>query len=119
MSANSAKPSNYVPELLAGKGYEIYPINPTAEEIGGKKCFKNILDVEGEIDILNVFRPSDQTIPVVQEAIERKKLRGDIKVIWLQEGIYNDEAKQLALENGFVFVQDRCMKVEYYNSIID
>lgn len=114
MSANPSKPAFYVPELLSKNGYDIYPINPSAEEILGIKVFPKLIDVDGEIDILNVFRPSEQTVQVVQEAIERKKIRGDIKVIWLQEGIINEEAKKLALENGFIFIQDKCMKVEFF-----
>ena len=113
MSTNPSKAAYFVPELLASNGYEIFPINPTAENIMGKKSYKNLMEVEGDIEILNVFRPSDQTVQVVAEAIERKRLHGDIKVIWLQEGIYNEEAKELAIANGFEFVQDRCMKIEF------
>lgn len=115
MSTNPSKPAYTVPELLLKHGYEVYPINPLAEEILCKKSFKNLMEVDGEIEILNVFRPSDQTLQVVQEAIERKNAKGDIKVIWLQLGIMNDEAKKLALENGFEFVQDKCLKVEFLN----
>jgi hypothetical protein len=113
MSANPQKPAYTVPEFLASKGYEILPINPTANEILGKKVYKTLAEVDEEIDILEVFRPSQETVQVVKEAIERKKNRGDIKVIWLQQDIYNDEAKSLAEANGFEFVQDKCMYVEY------
>lgn len=115
ISSNFEKAAYTVPKFLDSKGYNIIPINPTADIILGKKVYKKLIDVEEEIEILDVFRPSEQTLQVVKEAIERKQKRGDIKVIWLQEGIYNEEAKNLALENGFEFVQDKCIKIEYLN----
>ncbi|TAL70791.1 MAG: CoA-binding protein [Bacteroidetes bacterium] len=113
MSTNPMKPSNYVPAFLESAGYTIIPINPAAQEIDGKKAYPKISDVPVLIEILDVFRPSEQALDVVKEAVERKTAKGDINVIWLQEGIINDEAKKLAEENGIEFVQDRCMKKEY------
>jgi hypothetical protein len=95
------------------QGYKIIPINPTKDQIMELKSYKSLLDVEDEIDVVNVFRRPEYAIDVVKEAIERKKKRGDIKAIWLQEGIVNDEAKKLAEENGFLFIQDKCMFKEH------
>lgn len=114
MSTNPMKPANYVPGLLIDNGYDIIPVNPVADEIIGKKAFKNLMDIPGSIDILNVFRPSDQTPDVVKEAVERHNAKGDIKLIWLQEGIMNEEAKKMAEDNGIEFIQDRCMKKEFH-----
>jgi predicted CoA-binding protein len=113
MSKNPSKPSNSVPVFFIGKGYNIIPVNPTIEEVEGRKSYPNIADVPDKIDILNVFRRSEQCLEVVEEAVARKKLKGDISLIWLQEGIVNDEAKKLAEENGIEFVQDKCMYQEY------
>jgi hypothetical protein len=113
MSTNAAKPSNYVPVYLMSKDYDVIPINPTADEIAGKKAYHTLAEVPDYIEILDVFRPSEAALGVVEEAIERRKAKGDIEVIWLQEGIINDEAKKLAQENGIIFVQDACMKKEY------
>jgi predicted CoA-binding protein len=113
MSDNPEKPSNRVPAYLMKQGYKIIPINPTKDEIMGLKSYKSLLDVEDEIDIVDVFRRPEYAVEVVKEAIERKKKRGDIKAIWLQEGIVNDEAKKLAEENGLLFIQDKCMFKEY------
>ncbi len=113
MSKNPAKPSNYVPAFLIEKGYDIIPVNPTANEIDGRKCYSKMADIPGEIDILNVFRPSEQALAVVEEAVERRKQRGDIRVVWLQEGIESEEAAALAEANGIEFIQDRCMLREY------
>ncbi|MFH1052699.1 MAG: CoA-binding protein [bacterium] len=115
MSTNDVKPSHYVPAFLLSQGYNIIPVNPGAKEIAGQKSYKNILDIEDDIDILNVFRPSGQVLEIVEEAVERKKQRGDIDLIWLQEGIMNDEAKKLAESHGIEFIQDKCMFKEYKN----
>lgn len=115
MSTNPAKPSHTVPVFLLNQGYNVTPINPVADEIAGRKVCKNIMDVDGEIDILNVFRPSEHCLDVVKEAVERKKQKGDIKLIWLQEGIINYEAEELAKSNGIDFIQDKCMYKEYVN----
>lgn len=113
MSADATKPSNRVPKYLMEQGYKVIPVNPTKDEIMGLKSYKSLLDVPDQIDIVDVFRRPEQALEVVKEAIERKKQRKDIKVIWLQEGIVNDEAKRLAEENGIVFVQDKCMFREH------
>jgi hypothetical protein len=113
MSKNREKPAHTVPAYLLLQGYEIIPINPSAEEILNRKCYPDLKAVEETIDILNVFRPSDAAPGVVREAVERKKERGDISVVWLQEGIISDEARRLAEEAGITFVQDRCMYKEY------
>ena len=113
MSTNASKPSNYVPVFLQSKGYKIIPVNPVADTIAGEKAYKFLKDIPDEIDILNVFRPSAACLEVVEEAIERKKLRGDIKLIWLQLGIANEQAKALAESNGIEFVQNMCMKDEF------
>ncbi len=113
MSDNPEKPSNRVPAYLMKQGYKIIPVNPTKNEIMGLKSYKSLLDIEDEVDVVDVFRRPEQVLEVVKDAIERKKKRGDIKAIWLQEGIINDEAKKLAEENGLLFVQDKCMFREH------
>lgn len=113
MSADPTKPSNRVPKYLMEQGYKVIPVNPTKDEIMGLKSYKSLLDVPDQIDIVDVFRRPEQALEVVKEAVERKKQRKDVKVIWLQEGIVNDEAKKIAEENGIVFVQDKCMFREH------
>ncbi|MFN3781805.1 MAG: CoA-binding protein, partial [Candidatus Kapaibacteriota bacterium] len=75
----------------------------------GIPVYNKLDEVPESIEILNVFRPSEHCIEVVKEAIERRKTRGDIKVIWLQKDIINDEAKKLAEANGIDFIQDTCI----------
>ena len=108
MSKNPEKAAHYVPKYLADKGYTVIPINPTADEILGKKCYQKINEVSEPIDIVDVFRPSDQVMPVVEEAIKKKP-----QVIWLQEGIHNQEAEDLARKAGIDVVFNRCMLAEH------
>ena len=108
MSKNSSKAAHYVPKYLADNGYDVTPVNPTTDEILGKKCYSSISEIDGDIDIIDVFRPSDQILPVIQEAIKKKP-----KVIWLQEGIHNSEAEDLAKKAGIKVVFNRCMLAEH------
>ncbi len=108
MSKNPEKAAYYVPKYLADRGYNIIPVNPTTDEIMGKKCYHEINEVNESIDIVDVFRPSDQVMPVVEDAIKKKP-----KVIWLQEGIHNQEAEELARKAGIEVVFNRCMLAEH------
>ena len=113
MSTNPEKAAYRVPAFLLSMGYIIIPVNPGADVILDRRCYHSLQEVEEQIDIIEVFRPSEQAGAVVQEALARKKERGDVAVIWLQEGIQNEEAELLAEKNGIVFIQDRCMFKEY------
>lgn len=115
MSTNISKPAHTVPGYMIKQGYNVFPIHPAAERIAKQKAYKSIMDIPEKIDILNVFRPSEECLDVVKEAVERKKINGDIKLIWLQLGIINDEAKKLAEDNGIDFIQDKCIYVEHKN----
>ena len=72
ISTNPEKSAQYVPEYLQSKGYDIIPINPNAEQILGKHCLKTIEDIEDKVDIIQIFRPSDQVLPFVKSAISKK-----------------------------------------------
>lgn len=108
MSKNEEKAANYVPLYLMRQGYNIVPVNPTADQILDKKCYPNLQEVSEPIDVVDVFRPSDQVLPVVEEAIKKNP-----KVIWLQEGIHNEEAENLARKAGIKVVFNRCMLAEH------
>ena len=108
MSKHSGKAAQYVPKYLSEQGYDITPVNPTTDEILGKKCYSEISKVDGDIDIVDIFRPSDQVLPIIKEAIKKKP-----KVIWLQEGIHNLEAEELARNAGIKVVFNRCMLAEH------
>ena len=116
MSQNVDKAAHSVPVFMYHQGYDVIPINPTVDKILDLKAYPSLDEVPDEIEILNVFRPSEKALEVVKEAVKRHKKKGDIKVIWLQQGIVSDEGKKLALENGIEFVQNKCMYVEFLNS---
>ena len=108
MSRHSEKAAHFVPKYLHENGFNITPVNPKSDEILDKKCYDRINDVPDEIDIVDVFRPSDQVLEIIKEAIKKKP-----KVIWLQEGIHNHEAEQLARDAGIDVVFNRCMLAEH------
>ncbi len=108
MSKDSSKAAHFVPKFLSDNGYDVTPVNPTAEEILGKKCYDSVSEIDEEIEIVDIFRPSDQVLSFIQEAIKKKP-----KVIWLQEGIHNSEAEELARKEGIKVVYNRCMLAEH------
>ena len=108
MSRHSIKAAHFVPKYLSEQGFDITPINPTANEILGKKCYPNISSIQHPIDVIDIFRPSEQVLSVIQDAIKKKP-----KVIWLQEGIHNEEAEKLALKEGIIVIFNRCMLAEH------
>jgi len=108
MSKHSSKAAHFVPKYLFDNGYDVIPVNPSTEEILGKKCYKSVLEINEQIEIVDIFRPSDQVLPFVQEAIKKKP-----KVIWLQEGIHNSEAEELARKEGIKVIFNRCMLAEH------
>ena len=108
ISRSESKAAHFVPKYLSENGFDIIPVNPNSNEILSKKCYKEITEVEGEIDIVDVFRPSEDVLPFVRDAIKKNP-----KVIWLQEGIHNEEAENLAREHGIDVVFNRCMLAEH------
>ena len=108
ISRSESKAAHFVPKYLSENGFDIIPVNPNSNEILSKKCYKEITDVEGDIDIVDVFRPSEDVLPFVRDAIKKNP-----KVIWLQEGIHNEEAENLAREHGIDVVFNRCMLAEH------
>ncbi len=106
-SRDPAKDAHTVPKFVQERGYRVIPVNPFVEEILGERTYPNVKDIPFSIDIVNVFRPSDQVGPVVDDA-----LKTDAKVIWMQLGIRNDEAAERASAAGLTVIQDRCMRIE-------
>jgi hypothetical protein len=108
LSRDSAKDSYLVAEYLKSNGYQIVPINPSADEILGEKCYKSLLDmpedVQKSIEIVDVFRPSKDVPPIVNQAIQLRKRHGKPEVIWMQLGIVNEEAAENAIKEGFKVV---------------
>jgi len=106
-SHNPDRPSYMVMEYLLKEGFKVIPINPAREEILGQKVYPSLSDLPSGFypEVIIIFRRSDQVLPIVKEAIKLKP-----KVIWMQEGIINEEAKELAEKEGIKVVMNRCFK---------
>lgn len=109
MSTSPEKPGYFVPKYLLKLGYNIIPVNPNASEILGRRSFHKVSDITEQVDIVNVFRKSEDVYPVIQDAIEKK----GVKIIWLQEGIHNEKAERIAQAKGFDVLFNRCMMAEH------
>lgn len=107
LSQKPDRPSYQVALYFKEKGFRIIPVNPNITEVLGEKAYPDLLSVpnETQIDIVDIFRRSDQVLPHVYEAIKRS----DAKTIWMQEGVENDEAKQLAEKHGLNVVMNVCL----------
>ncbi len=108
LSNKLGRPSLTVASYLKGQGYKIIPVNPTIQEVGGDKCYPDLASVPDRIDIVDVFRKSDEVLPVVDAAIKI-----GAKAIWMQEGVVNEEAANKAREAGLMVVMDKCMLKEH------
>jgi len=108
MSRHTTKAAHFVPKYLTEQGFDITPVNPNTDEILGEKSYSSLSSIDHPIDIVDIFRPSEHVLPVVQDAIKLKP-----KVIWLQEGIHNSEAEELARSNGITVIFNRCMLAEH------
>ena len=108
MSKHVNKAAHFVPKYLSEQGFEITPINPNSTEILEKKSYPNISSLDHPVDVVDIFRPSEDVLSFVKDAIKKKP-----KVIWLQEGIHNVEAEELARSNGIMVIFNRCMLAEH------
>jgi predicted CoA-binding protein len=109
MSKNEGKAAHYVPRYLINHGYNVIPVNPTSSEIQGRKSHSSVSIIQDKIDIVDIFRPSEDVQAVVEDAIKKE----GVKVIWMQEGIYSKEAERIAREKGIEVVFNRCMLAEH------
>ncbi|MDD5474016.1 MAG: CoA-binding protein [Candidatus Methanoperedens sp.] len=108
ISDDPERPSHFVASFLATHGYNVIPVNPKLIEWEGKKCYPDLLSIPVKVDVVDIFRRSEAVPPIVDEAIAIKA-----RVVWMQEGIVNEEAAAKAREAGIEVVMDKCMKKEY------
>ncbi|GAB6180271.1 CoA-binding protein [Desulfotomaculum defluvii] len=114
LSDKPHRDSYKVAQYMQQHGYRIIPVHPRIKEVLGEKAYKTLADIPDQVDIVNVFRKSEETPQVVEEAIPIKP-----KTIWLQLGISNDEAAKLATDVGIEFIQNMCIKVEHARLFVD
>ncbi|MCB2200357.1 CoA-binding protein [bacterium] len=108
LSPKPHRDSHKVGQYLIDHGYEIVPVRPKADEVLGRKAYESITDIEGEVDVVDVFLNPDSVGPVVDAAIEK-----GAKIIWFQLGVVNEEAAEKARQAGLHVVMDRCIKIEH------
>lgn len=117
ISRDSSKDSYRVAAYLKNHGFHIIPANPFADEVLGEKCFKSLLDMSPEIqktiEIVEIFRPSEDVPPIVDQAVQLKKLYGKPYVVWMQLGIINTQAAETARKAAITVVMDKCMMQEH------
>ena len=108
LSANPEKPSYTVGSYLKEQGYRIFPVNPREEEILGEKSYPDLTSIPEQIEVVDIFRRSEDVLPIVREAVEI-----GARVVWMQEGVVNEEAADFARKAGLKVVMDKCMRQEH------
>ncbi len=104
-SPKLVRPSNYISLYLLENGYRVIPVNPGHDELFGVKCYPRLSAIPESVDIVNVYRRPDKVLPIVQDAVAR----GDIQLIWMQDGVVNVEAEKQANAAGIPIVMDDCI----------
>jgi predicted CoA-binding protein len=112
-SATPGKAAHDVPAYLQRQGYEIIPVNPNRDEVLGRTAADSLADVAERVDLVDVFRPSEEVSRIVDAVLKRVQRHDDVRGIWLQQDIRDDAAADRARDAGLAVVQDRCLKVEH------
>jgi predicted CoA-binding protein len=117
LSREPDKDSHRVSAYLKKHGFRIIPVNPFADEVLGEKSYKSLLDIPSEvqktIDVVDIFRPSKDVPPIVEQAVKLKEMYGKPRVVWMQLGIVNGQAAEAAKKVGLTVVMDRCIMREH------
>ena len=106
-SNSTDKPAHYVPEHMQEHGWRIIPVNPTAETILGEPVYRSLADIDEQIGLVDVFRPSEQTPDIARQAFA-----AGATALWLQLHIASEEARRIAEDAGLLYVENRCLIVE-------
>ncbi len=108
ISDRDNRASKYVSEYMQREGYTIYPVNPKLDEWNGLKAYDSVVDLPVKVDIVDVFRRSSEVIPPAEDAVA-----AGAKVVWLQQGIYNEDAAEIVNSAGMAMIMDSCIMVEH------
>ena len=112
ISPNPVRPSHFVGRYLTSKGYRVIPVNPghAGKELFGEEIMPDLSSIGEPVDMVDIFRRSEHVLPIVEEALAAFP---DLKTIWMQIGVENEEAAKLAQARGVKVVMNRCPKIEY------
>jgi predicted CoA-binding protein len=108
LSADWFRPSYFAAKYMQEHGFRVIPVNPKYDAILGEKCYPDLKSIPDPVDIVDVFRKSQDCVPIAQDAVAI-----GAKVLWLQIGVINDEARRIAEAGGLEVIMDRCVKIEY------
>ncbi len=108
LSSNPARPSYRVASYMKASGYRIIPVNPNETEVLGEQAYPSLAAVPAKIDLVDIFRKSEDVLPIVEEAIAQ-----GVTAVWMQEGVINEQAAIHAKESGLLVVMDRCWLKEH------
>jgi predicted CoA-binding protein len=108
LSPDPSRPSHRVATYLARQGYEVIPVNPHAREILGKPSYSDVNSIPEMVEVVDIFRRSEEVMPIVDEAIKI-----GAKAVWMQEGVINEEAASKARDAGLLVVMNKCMYKEH------
>ena len=108
LSSNPLRPSHDVSSYMQSAGYRIIPVNPNETEVLGEKCYARLEDVPEKVEVVNIFRRTEEVPPVVESAI-----RIGAKVVWMQLGIENEAAAERARAAGLIVIEDACILIEH------
>jgi predicted CoA-binding protein len=117
LSSDPTRPSYVVAEYLKDHGFRVFPVNPFVTEVLGEKSYKSLLEMPVEIqktvEVVDVFRRSEDVPSIIEQAVQMKKQYGVLRALWMQLGVINEPAAELARKAGLIVVMDRCMKQEH------
>ena len=110
VSKDTKKTSTIVMKYMKNYGFKVYPVNPSmkGEKILGEKVFGSITEIDSPVEIIDVFRPSNEATKIANDAVKI-----DAKVLWLQLNIKNEEAKKIVEANNIQYIEDKCTKIEF------
>jgi len=108
LSADWFRPSNFAAKYMQEHGYRVIPVNPKYAQILGEKCYPDLRSIPEPVDLVDVFRKPADCLPIAEDAVAI-----GAKVLWLQIGVINEAARQLAEAAGLTVIMDRCVKIEY------
>jgi uncharacterized protein len=112
LSPKESRPSNMVGRYLVDAGYTIFPVNPGQETLLGRKCYPDLFALPEQVDIVDIFRKSEDIPEVVEQILALPRLP---KAIWMQQGIVHEEAANRARNRGVMVIMDRCIKIDHHN----
>jgi predicted CoA-binding protein len=111
-SSGPERPSFRVVRYLSEHGYDVIPVNPNEREILGMTCYPNLSSIPEKVEVVDIFRRSEEVMPVVEEAIKI-----GARVVWMQEGVINEEAAAKARDAGLLVVMDKCMRKQHISLV--